>query len=176
MRRRRRARRHSLEVAPRLLRGCYHQTPRRAAPAAASRRFYPLGRPSVVTAATTEPTAAASSSLSAQPPSIVSLCFSLSLLRSPIPHKIGRLGKREATARRTCGTPRRRHRPAACAFYAAAICPRPDLAKATVAALLPIAVAVPPPSCHRSTATVPTPPYRRRRRSTANATVVCSLM
>ena len=105
MRRRRRARRHSLEVAPRLLRGCYHQTPRRAAPAAASRRFYPLGRPSVVTAATTEPTAAASSSLSAQPPSIVSLCFSLSLLRSPIPHKIGRLGKREATARRTCGTP-----------------------------------------------------------------------
>ena len=105
MRRRRRARRHSLEVAPRLLRGCYHQTPRRAAPAAASRRFYPLGRPSVVTAATTEPTAAASSSLSAQPPSIVSLCFSLSLLRSPIPHKIGRLGKREATARCTCDTP-----------------------------------------------------------------------
>ena len=92
--------------APPLSRGCAEAAERLLPPdatprcpaAAARRRFYPLVRPSVVTAATTEPTAAASSSLSAQPPSIVSLCFSLSLfLRSPIPHKIGRLGKREAT-------------------------------------------------------------------------------
>ena len=94
--------------APSLSRGCAEAAERLLPPDATPRRcrrFYPLVRPSVVTAATTEPTAAASSSLSAQPPSIVSLCFSLSLLRSPIPHKIGRLGKREATARRTCGTP-----------------------------------------------------------------------
>ena len=94
--------------APSLSGGCAEAAERLLPPDATPRRcrrFYPLVRPSVVTAATTEPTAAASSSLSAQPPSIVSLCFSLSLLRSPIPHKIGRLGKREATARRACGTP-----------------------------------------------------------------------
>ncbi len=99
--RRARRARHSLEVAPRLLRGCYHQTPRRAVAAAACRRFYPLVRPSVVTAAPTKPTAAASSSLSAQPPSIVSLCFSLSLsCAHPSPIKLVGLVKREATVRR----------------------------------------------------------------------------